>query len=35
MENRLPVVVFDLFVEGNIERVVKGESLGTTIRSEP
>jgi len=34
MENRLPVVVFDLFEEGNIERVVKGESIGTTIRSE-
>ncbi len=34
MENHLPVVVFDLFVEGNIERVVKGEPLGTTIRSE-
>ena len=35
MENGLPVVVFDLFCEGNIERVVKGEaSLGTTIRSE-
>ena len=34
MENRLPVVVFDLFEEGNIERVVKGEPLGTTIRSQ-
>jgi uridylate kinase len=34
MENHLPVVVFDLFVEGNIERAVRGESLGTTIRSE-
>ena len=33
MENRLPVVVFNLFEEGNIERVVKGENLGTTIRS--
>lgn len=33
MENRLPVVVFNLFEEGNIERVVKGETLGTTIRS--
>ncbi|MFM7281379.1 MAG: UMP kinase [Planctomycetia bacterium] len=33
MENRLPVVVFDMFVEGNIERVVKGEPLGTTIKS--
>jgi uridylate kinase len=34
MENRLPVVVFNLFEEGNIERVVKGDALGTTIRSE-
>jgi uridylate kinase len=33
MENRLPVIVFDLFEEGNIERVVRGEPLGTTIRS--
>jgi uridylate kinase len=33
MENRLPVVVFDLFEEGNVERVVKGEKLGTMIRS--
>ena len=35
MENHLPVIVFNLFEEGNIERVVKGESLGTKIRSEP
>jgi uridylate kinase len=35
MESKLPIVVFDLFKEGNIERVVRGESnLGTTIRSE-
>jgi len=34
MENQLPVVVFDFFEEGNIERVVKGEPLGTTIRSQ-
>jgi len=33
MENGLPVVVFDLFQEGTIERVVRGEPLGTTIRS--
>jgi len=33
-ENRIPVVVFDLFQEGNIERVVKGEAIGTTIRAE-
>ena len=33
MESGLPVIVFNLFEEGNIERVVRGESLGTTIRS--
>ncbi len=33
MENQLPVVVFNFFEEGNVERVVKGESLGTTIRN--
>ena len=33
MESGLPVIVFDLFEEGNIERVVRGEPLGTTIRS--
>ncbi|MCZ6596749.1 MAG: UMP kinase [Planctomycetota bacterium] len=33
MENHLPVVVFNMFEEGNIERVVRGEALGTTIRS--
>jgi uridylate kinase len=31
-ENDLPVVVFDLFQEGNLERVVRGEAIGTTIR---
>ena len=34
MENHLPVIVFNMFEEGNIERVVQGEPLGTTIRSE-
>ena len=33
MEQRLAVVVFDLFREGNIERVVRGEELGTRIGS--
>lgn len=33
MENRLPVVVFNLLEEGNLERVVRGERLGTRIRS--
>lgn len=32
-ESKLPIVVFNLFEEGNIERVVRGETLGTTIRS--
>jgi uridylate kinase len=31
MENRLPVIVFDLFEEGNLERVIRGEPLGTRI----
>jgi uridylate kinase len=31
MEHELPVVVFDFFVEGNLERVIQGEALGTTI----
>ena len=33
MENKLPVVVFNFFEEGNMERVIKGEPIGTTIRS--
>ena len=33
MENRLPVVVFNMLEEGNLERVVRGERLGTKIRS--
>jgi len=33
MENRLPVVVFNLFEEGNLERVIRGEASCTHIRS--
>jgi uridylate kinase len=33
MENQPARVVFDLFEEGNIERVVRGEPLGRPIRS--
>jgi len=33
MENRLPVVVFNMFEEGNLERVIRGDALGTKIRS--
>jgi uridylate kinase len=30
-ENHLPVVVFNLKTQGNIERVIKGEEIGTLI----
>ena len=30
-ENKLPIVVFDMLQEGNIRRVVCGESLGTLV----
>jgi uridylate kinase len=31
MDNKLPIVVFNFDVEGNIERVVQGEDIGTTV----
>ena len=31
MENRLPIIVFNLRRDGNIVRAVKGESIGTLI----
>jgi uridylate kinase len=31
MDNKLPIIVFDLLKEGNIERVVKGEEIGTLV----
>jgi uridylate kinase len=31
MDNRLPIVVFNLKVPGNIRRVVMGEQVGTTV----
>ena len=31
MDNRLPIVVFNLSVEGNIERVVNGDDIGTLV----
>ena len=30
-ENNIPIVVFDLFVEGNIERILNGERLGSLV----
>jgi uridylate kinase len=31
MDNRTPIIVFDLFTEGNIERVILGERIGTRV----
>ena len=33
MENKLPILVFDLFGDGNLERAVRGEELGSLIGS--
>ncbi|MHB8781292.1 MAG: UMP kinase [Candidatus Geothermincolia bacterium] len=33
MDNGLPIVVFNLRVEGNIKRVLEGEKIGTTVGS--
>jgi uridylate kinase len=35
MDNSLPIVVFDLNVEGNMERVVCGERIGTRVGHVP
>ena len=32
MDNRLPIVVFDLFTSGNIKKAVCGEEIGTVVR---
>ena len=34
MENKLPIVVFDVEADGGIERVAAGESIGTLVSSE-
>ena len=31
MDNKLPIVVFNLNTPGNIRRVVMGEAIGTTV----
>ncbi|MGN0302066.1 MAG: UMP kinase [Anaerotardibacter sp.] len=31
MDNKLPILVFDLMVPGNIARILKGENIGTTV----
>ena len=32
MDNKLPIIVFDLFKEGNIKKVITGEKIGTIVR---
>jgi uridylate kinase len=32
MDNKLPIVVFDLLVKGNVRAIVGGEAIGTLIR---
>ena len=31
MENSLPIVVFNIGIEGNLKRIVTGETIGTTV----
>ena len=31
MENKMPIMVFDMFKEGNMERAVRGEDIGTWV----
>ena len=31
MDNKIPMIVFDLTVKGNISRALKGEAVGTTV----
>jgi uridylate kinase len=35
MENDIPIIVFDLFIPGSLERIVKGEQLGSLVAAEP
>jgi uridylate kinase len=34
MDNQMPIIVFDLFTEGNIERVILGEEIGTRVNGD-
>jgi len=31
MDNKLPVVVFNMFKNGNLKKVIMGEKIGTTV----
>ena len=32
MDNKLPIIVFNLFKQGNIKRVITGERIGTVVK---
>jgi len=32
MENQMPILVFNLFVKGNLKKVVSGKNIGTIVR---
>lgn len=32
MENKVPLIIFDVFVKGNLKRLLHGEKIGTEIR---
>jgi uridylate kinase len=34
MDNKLPIVVFNLRTRGNLRRVIMGEAVGTTVTAE-
>ena len=33
MDNEVPIIVFDLFEAGNLQRIVRGESIGSVVSS--
>ena len=35
MDNELPIYVFNMADEANIDRIVSGERVGTLVASEP
>jgi uridylate kinase len=35
MENSLPIIVFNLFIPGSVEKIVAGERLGSMVTAEP
>jgi len=34
MDNKLPIIIFDLTTEGNIRKVINGEEIGTLVQGE-